>query len=139
MDRRSPKGTPEWKRLALRFFRAEMKARGEPLRRLPASRRRRTGEASDVPGRQRSAKRDAATPASHPLTAAEERTSRRNLRHTFAAFAIHALVPSFIHRPRDRHVGGDVTKALQAPLPDTDDLVRERLNVMKHRRSRIRR
>jgi hypothetical protein len=51
------------------------------------------------------------------------------LRHTFATFAIHALVPSFIIASVMGTSEAMLRKHYGHLLPDTDDLVRERLNA----------
>ena len=52
-----------------------------------------------------------------------------DLRHTFATFAIHALVPSFIIARMMGTSEAMLRKHYGHLLPDTDDLVRERLNA----------
>jgi len=52
-----------------------------------------------------------------------------DLRHTFTTFAIHALVPSFIIARVMGTSEAMLRKHYGHLLPDTDDLVRERLNV----------
>ena len=52
-----------------------------------------------------------------------------DLRHTFATFAIHALVPSFIIARVMGTSEAMLRKHYGHLLPDTDELVRERLNA----------
>ena len=62
---------------------------------------------------------------------AEGKATKRiyDLRHTFATFAIHALVPSFIIARVMGTSEAMLRKHYGHLLPDTDDLVRERLNA----------
>jgi integrase len=62
---------------------------------------------------------------------AEGKATKRiyDLRHTFAAFAIHALVPSFIIARVMGTSEAMLRKHYGHLLPDTDDLVIERLNA----------
>ena len=62
---------------------------------------------------------------------AEGKATKRiyDLRHTFATFAIHAVVPSFIIARVMGTSEAMLRKHYGHLLPDTDDLVRERLNA----------